>query len=524
MMRRSRVTCATALALSCAVISRPAMAQTSPYVPLDDPAYAYIAALQARGALRALPLLERPLTVGAIRRALAADADQPISPVTQAWMRRLAHTIGRYAVATTGDSSAGFGYLLAPGLRATGQTSGRRELTLADSTNGAYPGASLRGVVSAGRIAAAARLVADNSLRDDPDFAGKKDRWVRGRMEEAYVTGQWPLGEIFFGRVARNWGPAPLDGAHIGSAPFSYDHIFARLGVQRLHLATILARLEDTPSLTPADAAAPSRTPTGPPAQRHLAIHRLSATVRGLEIAASESYLYSGIGRGLSFTLSNPLNLYNLAQYNERESGNAAYSLDVAWRTRGPWIGGQLFLDDIQVDSCTPACVEPSSWAGSVTVEGISIGAAQRLFGSYTRVTNLVYRTPDPTERYASFGVGLGRAYTDYDELRLGADLALSSMATTRVYVARRRQGEGDYRLPFPRPAEYGTTPGFLAGRTLSVLRVALTGAASAGDFTASWDAGVNRAGGRGSGTTAVEARITIRWEPDWATIRGATH
>lgn len=41
-------------------------------LPLDDIAYTYIDALQARGMLRDLPLLERPYSVGAVRAATAA--------------------------------------------------------------------------------------------------------------------------------------------------------------------------------------------------------------------------------------------------------------------------------------------------------------------------------------------------------------------------------------------------------------------------------------------------------------------
>ena len=126
-------------------------AQTAPYVPLDDPAYSYIEALQARGLLGSLSMLERPLTVSAIRKALAVDAEKVTSRVLRSWMRRLSQSITRYAVPTTGDSAAGFGYLLAGGLRGVAQTSGPRELMRADSSSGVFPGATLRGVVAAGR-------------------------------------------------------------------------------------------------------------------------------------------------------------------------------------------------------------------------------------------------------------------------------------------------------------------------------------------------------------------------------------
>jgi hypothetical protein len=506
--RRLRVALAFCAASLCAW-SR-ASAQASPYVPLDDPAYVYVNALLARGALRDVGLLERPLTVTAIRRAMATTDTARMSRAERGWVRRLRAATARFAPPVRGgtDSSGALALHIAPGLRAVAQTSGQRELMLSDEKKGVFPGASLRMSASAGRVIAAARLMADNRLVDDPEFRGKTDRWVRGRMEDAYVSAQWPLGELFFGRTSRNWGPPTLQGLHLGSAPYSYDHLAARLGPEQLHLGTILTRLEPLPT---------GRLALGPAAQRYLAVHRLAARVRSFELAASESYLYSGVGRGMSFSISNPLNLYNLAQYNEAESGNVGYSLDVAWRggRAGPWIAAQLFVDDVQVDDCAPQCQEPSSWGVTVTTEGLPSGATHRAFASYTRVTNLVYRTPDPTEIYASFGVSLGRAFTDYDELRAGVDLALFSVAPVRVYVAKRRQGEGDYRLPFPDPPAYASTPHFLAGRVQSVSRVGLEGGMSTGDLAVSWDLGVNHSGVK----TRPEGRIILRWEPAWATI-----
>ena len=113
---------------------------------------------------------------------------------------------------------------------------------------------------------------------------------------------------------------------------------------------------------------------------------------------------------------------------------------------------------------------------------------------------------------------------TDYDEARVGVDLGSLPIATLRAYVAMRRQGEGDYRLAFPLPAQYATTPGFLAGSILRVGRIGLTGAASAGDFGVTWDVGMNRVRGRGVRDDPFAGRLAIRWEPEWGIIRGATH
>ena len=101
----------------------------------------------------------------------------------------------------------------------------------------------------------------------------------------------------------------------------------------------------------------------------------------------------------------------------------------------------------------------------------------QRWFASYTRVSYLAYRTPAPAETYDVFGVGLGRGFSDYDEIKIGADLAVVRRTPLRLYVAHRRQGEGDYRDGYPLPADYATTPAFLGGVVMGVTRVALSGA-----------------------------------------------
>jgi hypothetical protein len=492
------VRCILMALVALAASASPMKAQGSVYVPLDDPAYVYIDALQSRGYLRTLPLLERPHTASAIVRAIAADSSRLIE-----WHRKLAERVAllRPQVDAVDDSS--LRVMVAPGLRAVAQTSGQRELMRADSSSGAFPGASVRAAAAGGNVIAAARLMADNRLGDDPEFVGKTDRWVRGRMEEAYIAGQWRLGELFFGRMTRNWGPPELQGLQVGSAAYSYDHAFLRFGPDAFHVSSIVARLE----------------PYGT-TQRYLAVHRLAGRLGNVELAAAESYLYTGAGRGMSFSLSNPLNLYNLAQYNEAESGNVAYSLEGAWR--GPLlVSAQLFVDDFQVDDCDPMCQEPSSLGYTVSFRGIPLPALHRAFASYTRVSNLVYRTPDSTERYASFGVSLGRAFADYDELRAGVDVGAVRLPPVQVYVAYRRQGEGDYRRPFPAPSEYASTPGFLAGRVERVARLALSGRSASGDLSVSWDVGVNRHSISGVSRTDPEGRVAVSWEPSWARLSG---
>jgi hypothetical protein len=154
------------------------------------------------------------------------------------------------------------------------------------------------------------------------------------------------------------------------------------------------------------------------------------------------------------------------------------------------------------------------------------LAGGQRAFASYTKLSNLAYRTRMPFERYTSLNLGLGRGFTDYDEARLGLDLAFVPRVPLRVYVAKRRQGEGDYRQPFPLPADFATTPGFLAGRVARVTRVAVSGGGRfAGGADLALDVGYDKVDASsahllGPFRDGLAARVRLSFEPRWASLR----
>lgn len=486
----------------------------SPFMPIDDPAYRYVDALLARGALPGLSALERPYSVEQLRRAVAAGRTGRVGDVPIAWARRLGAALDRLApraashgdtsgIGDTGDAAAVRISLFAVG---TAETSARRELMLADDSGGLHPGLGGRAALAAGPVVAVVRILGDGRLKDDPDFRGSKARAITGRTEEAYVAGHWRYGSLFLGRTARSWGPWAADGLQLGAYAYSWDHVAGTLGTDRLRLTTIVARLDRY-------RAAPDTV-----FERHVAMHRLSGRLGPVEIGVSEAVVYGGAGRGTELAYANPLSLYQLAQYNETADGNVSYAADVAWRAgRAGVLMAQLLVDDLQVDRCSPGCEEPASLGWTVSAEGIPGIGDQRLFASYTRVDNLTYRAPSAWERWSSFDVGLGRGFSDYDEARLGLDLAVLEAAPLRAYVAHRRQGEGDYRLPFPPAAEYPTTRAFLAGRASRTWRAALAGGMVLGPLDLNADVGFNRTSnadhqaGRVRSGVVGRVRATIR-------------
>lgn len=508
-------------------------AQASPYVPLDDVAYLYIDALTARGELRQLLSNERPYTVAAVREALASSRRRlesgPLQSYADALERSLVKTTVEGARARlTGQGSRqrprrdAFGARLSGAFYGIIQSSGRRELMLADDLNSFDPGIAGRLVLAGGPLVGMLRVIGDTRLNDDPEFAGRKDRDIGGRTEDGYLSAQWRYGELFLGRAARNWGPSTMPGLIIGSYAYSYDHLYGRFGTPRVHFASLFAKLDSDP------------LGGGRISNRYVAAHRLAGRIGPVEIGISESILMSGEGRAVEVGMLNPLNIYALSWRNEKLDGNLMVGADAAVRTRrlGNW-SGEILIDDLQIDRCDAVCEEPSSYGLTVSAEGLPLLGSQKWFASYTSVSSLTYRTPVYSERYASFDVGLGRGFSDYDELRIGLDLAVVPRIPLKLYAAHRRQGAGDYRSAFPDTSQYATTRGFLIRNTATIARIGLSGGGSIGrGFELTADVGINRTEhDQANGTThpawattddrtGFEGRVRIGWEPGWTLFR----
>lgn len=500
-----------ALALAATVsAAATAAAQASLYVPLDDIAYRYADALIARGELRGLSLLERPYNAG----ALTAGADTALahahSPVVRSYAIALRTALLRYSTGTAGETSAieDPKFIVNADVFATAQSSGERNLMQADTHNSVTGGVGVRLGMVAGPVAALVHPIVDNRLNNDPDFAGRQDRAIAGRTEDAYVSGQWRYAELFLGRMARNWGPYPVQGLQLGSAPYTYDHLYLRAGTDQVHVSALAAKLDD------------AFAPDGVYA-RYFYTHRLGVHWRKIEAAVTEGYVATGIGRSYDLSLINPLNIYALSWRNERNDGNLSLGGNLAYHGgRAGNYTAELFLDDIQIDrSCTTVCKEPSSYGGTIAAEGVPAWGDQKLFASYTRLSGLAYRTQKFAEQYSSFGVGLGQSFSDYDEARVGVDLAVIPYTTVRLYGAVRRQGEGDYHLPYPANTEFRGLRGFLLGTVEHVARAGVTGGAMvAPGLELTGDIGFNHVTDSGhlAGVTAnsFEGRGRVQWTP----------
>ena len=482
-------------------------------LPMDDIAYTYIDALQVRGLLRELPAIERPYTVGAVRAAVAHARASLHERGALRWLAAIESAADKYAPGVTAADSGAFAVGL--GGYAVAQTSGTRDLMQPDRITKLAPGFTVRALLSSGPFTGAMRVLADQRMKVDPEFLGRRDRVLSARTEDAYLGTATRFATLQVGRVGRSWALPGQLGLMVSNGAYTYDHLYLRLGTDRVHLSSVMARLDDERLNFTTDT-------TG---QRYFAAHRLGVQLRQFEFGISESVIYGGVGRGFQPSLANPVAPVFLAQYSDGDKMNVGFGADVLYKARnGVRLGAQVFVDDFQIDQCE-LCGEPPGVALAMTADGVSLGAGVRGFASYTRVTALTYRAPDRVERYTSRTVGLGQRNSDFDEVRAGVDIGPALPAPVRLYAAYRRQGAGDYREPYPAESQRNAWPLIFEGVVVKTFRVAASSAVRLGGATEiSVDAGVNHAANDlrqpGVSRTRAEARLRVALDPSWARIR----
>jgi hypothetical protein len=332
-----------------------------------------------------------------------------------------------------------------------------------------------------GALVAVTHPYFDTRLKYDPDYFGKKDRFIAGRNAEAYLAARWRFGELAFGALDRNWGPPALQGLIVSSSPYGYDHLALTIGTARVQLQALLTQLDDAPDTS------------GAANHRYFFVHRLLVrpgkrghTTRALWDAS----VAAGPGRTLEPWLVNVLNPGLLVEYDQDVAVNSLLGADWETRAGGVTVFGQLLIDDFQIDRGGQGDSEPPSYGVTLGARGAAHGAGWTAY--YTRVTNLTYRTPNPAETVARRSVGLGRSFADYDQLTLSASLLPAAGLLLSPEATLVRQGEGDFRQPYPPVADYGTTPTIFAGVVQRTARLALGASWQRGPWGVTGNGGVH--------------------------------
>jgi len=460
--------------------ARLAAQDASPYVPLGHWTMPYVEHLIAAGVIRDPSPLTRPLRRTALLHALE-DADTlRLSLAAAATLHRLQAALasgqrGPHVRVEAGVGAAAANYARRDPLAAIDSTGPRRSGPGHGTAN-----ADLDLGLVTSHVVAVTHLQVDTRLKYDPDWFGKKDRVIAGRTAEAYVSAQWKVGEVFFGRLDRNWGPAGIQGLLLSANPYGLDHLAFSVGSPSVQLQAVATQLDD------------KRDSSGV-VHRFMVQHRLLLVPGRWSIALWEGSVLSGPDRSFEPWYLNALNVGILEQWNNGGNVNSFVGLD--FERRGEvMLFGQLMLDDIQVDRANPADKKPVSYAFTVGSQGAvgSSAAAWRIW--YTRVTNLTYRNEDSLQVPLYHFLGTGRNFADYDQVTVTVGMLPRAGLLVTPELSFVRQGEGDPRQPHPSVSAYPSTATIFQGVVEKTLRAALSGSFAASDrLSLGFDAGVHR-------------------------------
>jgi hypothetical protein len=467
-------------------VTLPALAaqDASPYVPLDHWTIPYVEHLIARGVIPDPTPLTRPLRRADLVRALRRVDTLTVSVTVGKTVRRL--------LAAFEPSERGTRYRVAGDFGIAAATYARRDPLAAIDDTGPRQAGPEHGTVRGGldiefrlgRVVAVTHPLFDTRLKYDPDWFGYKKRFIAGRTAESYVSAQWSMAEVFFGRLDRNWGPSSIQGLLLSDDPYGLDHVAIAIGTPNFQLQAFATQLDD-------------RIDSGAVVHRYMEQHRLWFRPDSRwTFALWEGSVLSGPDRVFEPWYLNIMNLgllenVNLAN-NANRKANSFLGLDLE-RHGDLTVFGQFMLDDIQIDRNTAIDLKPPSY-------GVTVGAKGGLGFSpvawtllYTRVTNLTYRNEDNLAVPLYHLLGTGRNFDDYDQATLQLGFLPVPGLLVQSELTLLRQGQGEPRLSHPVPADYPNTPTIFQGVVEHTLRMAVSSRFAASErFGLTFDAGVH--------------------------------
>lgn len=503
----------------------------SPYLSLDHWAYPALELWIARGDITSLSPMTRPYRISDVVRAVAALRPRGLSATEAELRARLLAELApvpsheqRARERSRSRQPAGdepppirVGLGLMAGGRFVSQTHPDPLQAILDGRFGddrVLEEAELRITGSSPFVAGGVRMRRDGIYRHDPRFPDGQVTPPREipvfndlslRAEEAYLEVQIPYFRLSFGRLDRNWGPAPIDGFLRSANPYSDDEIGYRLGTDRVFLIGSIA--------APGDFAGDTT--------RYLSMHRLEVRPSDrLAIAVSEAALHGGPDGRFRFSLVNPISVWQIAQSENEAPYNKLGQVDVWWRAvDGVALNGSLLADATNREG---SCCQ---LGGSVGVELTRLAPGLRVGAQYTAIQSLAYRTSRPWEEYSLDGVGLGWDKADFWLATLEADWFVTPTLQVGPRIDIQRKGEGDFRMLRPPAEDLPEQPRLLSGVVETTIRPALTGRWRRNGpigVAAEWDLGISRIGNyahaAGDDRTAFTGSVAVRlYSPRWS-------
>lgn len=500
----------------------------SPYLSLDHWAYPALDLWIARGDIPTLSPMTRPYRISEVVGAVAAIRPGRLSRTEAELRRRLLAELAPAPRRTRGardrhrpPSSDGPGTIRVDlGIEAGGRYVSQTHPDPLQPVLGGEFGKDrileeaelvIRG--SSPYVAGGVRMRRDGIYRHDPRFPDGQVTPRREipvfddlslRAEEAYLEVQIPYFRLSFGRLDRNWGPAPIDGFLRSANPYGEDEIGYRLGTDRVFLIGTVAAPGDFRGDT----------------LRYLSMHRLEVRPSDrLAIAVSEAVVHGGPDGRFRFGLVNPISVWQIAVDEADAPHNKLGQIDVWWRAvDGLVLNGSVLADATNREG---SCCQ---LGGSVGFELTRLAPGLRVGAQLTAIQSLAYRTTRPWEEYSLDGVGLGWDKSDFWLASLEADWFATPVLRLSPRIDLQRKGEGDFRQPRP-PGDLSDQPRLLSGTVETTIRPALGGQwrrPGPIDIAAEWDLGLSLitdyAHSTGDDRTEFTGSLAVRlYTPRWA-------
>ncbi len=479
-----------AAALAGVVLPARLAAQASPYIRLDDPRLPLLEHLIERGDVEDPSPMLRPFRRRDAVRVLAA-ADTTGAP-SLALIQRLRGELG---------DSTGNVWTLAGRGGFEGYTHARRELLHPSGASGVNPYAELVGELTLGNLVLVTRPTVEPRLTHDQDWIGRRELKVAGRMADAYIGLQFKYAELSYGQMDRNWGPVGLPGIPLSNYGYERQGLAIDIGTPTIRLSSLATDLQDQPDSL------------GQTVHRYYFVHRLHIRPsKRLMLAPWEGIIVSGVDRNFETRYRNPLSLGYLANtigFGDRS--NVMLGLDVQWRPfRRTTLLAQLALDDFWYDDRER---NRDRWALTLGAQG-PIGRGLGWQALYTQVSSLALRAFNPGDNFTDAGVGVGRNFSDQDQLTLRITLPVRDRWLLAPELTVLRQGEGQINDPYPVPDANGvlSTPALFIGIVERTYRAALGVVGRTGPLDVSASAGyhhvVNSEHEEGNSVDRFEGRI----------------
>jgi len=466
-------------------------------LPLGDPAYEQLTALERAGCTEARVAVTQPYDVRSIRWALGAATrdDRCAGPLLDELMQRFKKT-----PSDTGSSArAG----AAATLSATGLRNGEF-FPLWENVRPAGQGdPSLVGIGNArvswgedDKLAVVVDGYVESNSRNDPLVRAKQFRRTTAVIDfgEAYVAGRALGVTLSLGREREAWLSDAFDGGEsfmLGANGPPIDRLAADFRTTHFEGHVLFGSLDDV-VLTPEQDSI--NTSFGPQHYyRWLAGHELTwRPSRVIELSAGETALLSRAAQGIDLYYVNPFVPYIMTQNDTGRTATeprnnltafTAMRLHVGRAT----LGGQLLIDDIQIDAADRR-VTPDQLGWDLMARApLPIDRTSTVQLTYERVDSYTYQQPYYMEVWQYYNTPIGSelgpdadyAHVDADvfvtpRVRFAGGLGEWRRGLQRIYERPAQGPVGHAGVPFPTtvPGEpvQTATLGYLSAQLLTVV------------------------------------------------------